>query len=196
MKHLTQLLGGMINVESELGKGTAFTVTLCTHTVLKESPEKAPAVADALIEASVEDRSSLRVLLAEDNPVMQRISHKILQSLGIKDITTVSNGQAALQVGGDIGAFDLIVLDWHMPKMDGLEVLGEMNKCWEVSPDMGPPFVVILTADANSSCAQPFLDLGANLFMSKPINVARLREAADAALARRPFAGKPRAGAL
>ena len=196
VKHLTQLLGGMINVESELGKGTAFTVTLCTHTVLKESPEKAPAVADALVEASVEDRSSLRVLLAEDNPVMQRISHKILQSLGIKDITTVSNGQAALQVGGDIGAFDLIVLDWHMPKMDGLEVLGEMNKCWEVSPDMDPPFVVILTADANSSCAQPFLDLGANLFMSKPINVARLREAADAALARRPFAGKPRAGAL
>ena len=81
-----------------------------------------------------------------------------------------------------------------MPKMDGLEVLREMNKCWGVSPDMDPPFVVILTADATSSCAQPFLDLGANLFMSKPVNVARLREAADAALARRPFAGKPCAG--
>ena len=193
VKHLTQLLGGTVNVESELGKGTAFTVTLCIHAIPRESPTKALAVADTLVEASIGDRSSLRVLLAEDNPVMQRISHKILQSLGIEDITTVSNGQAALQVGRDIGAFDLIVLDWHMPNMDGLEVLREMNKCWGVSPD-DPPFVVILTADATSSCAQPFLDLGANLFMSKPVNVARLREAADAALARRPFAGKPCAG--
>ena len=77
--------------------------------------------------------------------------------------------------------FDLVILDWHMPKMDGLEVLREMRRRSAANPGAPVPFVVILTADALTDCAQPFLDLGANLFMSKPINVPRLREALEQA---------------
>ena len=109
---------------------------------------------------------------------MQRISCKILQTMDIENITVVSNGKAGLQAGQD---FDLVILDWHMPKMDGLEVLREMRRRSAANPGAPVPFVVILTADALTDCAQPFLDLGANLFMSKPINVPRLREALEQA---------------
>ena len=123
---------------------------------------------------------------------MQRISRKILQSMDIENITVVPDGKAALQAGQD---FDLVILDWHMPVMDGLEVLREMRRRSEGNPGAPVPFVVVLTADALTDCAQPFLDLGANIFMSKPINVPRLREALEqAALARQIADSRPAHG--
>ena len=189
VKSLTQLLGGKVSVESELGVGTTFTVTLCTLEVpCPPAAEPEGASAGAASEGGsgplTSHVSDLRVLLAEDNPVMQRISRKILQSMDIENITVVADGKAALQAGQD---FDLVILDWHMPVMDGLEVLKEMRRRSEAKPGAPVPYVVVLTADALTDCAQPFLDLGANLFMSKPINVPRLREALEqAALARQP----------
>ena len=183
VKNLTQLLGGKVSVASELGVGTTFTIILCTLVVPyppAADPQGAPARAASESGPGplTSHISDLRVLLAEDNPVMQRISCKILQTMDIENITVVSNGKAALQAGQD---FDLVILDWHMPKMDGLEVLREMRRRSAANPGAPVPFVVILTADALTDCAQPFLDLGANLFMSKPINVPRLREALEQA---------------
>lgn len=203
VKNLTQLLTGKVSVASELGVGTTFTVTLCALEVpCPQAAEPQGASAGAASEVLLAKEpgpgsltrhmQDLRVLLAEDNPVMQRISRKILQSMDIENITVVPDGKAALQAGQD---FDLVILDWHMPVMDGLEVLREMRRRSEGNPGAPVPFVVVLTADALTDCAQPFLDLGANIFMSKPINVPRLREALEqAALARQIADSRPAHG--
>ncbi len=118
--------------------------------------------------------SKLRILLAEDNVVNQKVALKLLQSLGYK-ADVVANGQEVLQVLEKI-PYDLILMDCQMPILDGLETTKEIRR-WHQSrfANHCHPVVIALTANAMSEYQQICLDAGMDDYLSKPVIKEKLR---------------------
>jgi signal transduction histidine kinase len=114
VKKLSELMGGSVRVESQVGKGATFEVLLPLNPAEIEVEEKQ-------IEENIEDVdiSGTRVLLAEDNEMNQLLARKVLQSFGI-DVVLAENGLEALETL-EKDDFDIILMDIMMPEMDGLE---------------------------------------------------------------------------
>ncbi len=110
-KRLVELMDGEIGVDSEPGRGSRFWFTLPFA-----DADAAPATAAAAPDIAAR---SLAVLLAEDNPVNRTVAERILTAAGHR-VTAVCDGAAAVEALRD-GAFDLVLMDVHMPGMDGFE---------------------------------------------------------------------------
>ncbi|MEX0325599.1 MAG: response regulator [Puniceicoccaceae bacterium] len=111
-----------------------------------------------------------RILLAEDNKINQKLALLILQKLGVTAETAETGQEAVEKARGN--AFDLILMDLHMPGMDGMEatqiIKGDLgDKC--------PP-IVALTADAMQGSDTEALEKGLDGYMTKPINSGILRD--------------------
>ncbi|MBD2438410.1 response regulator [Nostoc sp. FACHB-110] len=112
--------------------------------------------------------SQLRILIAEDNVINQKVALKQLQSLGYKaDIA--ANGQEVLQLLEKI-PYDLIFMDCQMPVLDGLETTKAIHR-WEESsfPNCRRPIVIAMTANAMIQDRQMCLDAGMDDYLSKPV---------------------------
>ena len=116
--------------------------------------------------------ASLRVLLAEDNEVNQRLAAAILDRLG-HEVHVVSNGLQALEAL-DGGRFDLVLMDIQMPQMGGIEATEEIRR--REAKEGGHVPIVAMTAHAMSGDRERFLAAGMDEYISKPISQERLRE--------------------
>ena len=116
---------------------------------------------------------SLRVLLAEDNPVNQKLESRLLEKLG-HTVTIVNNGKLAVSKSETVG-FDLIVMDVQMPEMDGLEATRVIREREEVSGTRLP--ILALTAHAAAEDCERCLATGMDGYVSKPIRLAALQDA-------------------
>ena len=116
-------------------------------------------------------RSSLRILVAEDNPVNQRIALKMLERLG-HDVTLAINGSEALE-RARAEWFDLILMDCQMPEMDGYQASREIRKLSETPP------IVALTANALEGDRQRCLDAGMDDYLPKPIDLPALEKTVE-----------------
>jgi CheY-like chemotaxis protein len=114
---------------------------------------------------------SLRVLVAEDNPVNQRIALKMLERLG-HDAAVAVNGREALE-RARVECFDLILMDCQMPEMDGYQAARELRQRG------GAPPIVALTANALEGDKQRCLDAGMDDYLPKPIDLKALAEMVD-----------------
>jgi CheY-like chemotaxis protein len=114
----------------------------------------------------------LRILVAEDNPVNQRVVGLHLQRMGYTH-TMVSNGREALHAVA-AGRFDVILLDVQMPVMDGLEAARELCRIY---PADQRPWIVALTANAQGSDREECLEAGMNDYLSKPVRSGNLKDA-------------------
>jgi CheY-like chemotaxis protein len=129
----------------------------------KEAPEK----------STTESRLkgiSLKILLAEDNLINQKLAARLLEKQGWQ-VTIANNGKEAVELS-EKGEFDMILMDIQMPEMDGLEATEEIRKREEVTGKHIP--IIALTAHAFEEDKKKCLETGMNAYTTKPIRVREL----------------------
>lgn len=172
-RHLCELMGGSISVASSPGKGSAFRVWLPLPAAQPPAPAEAPAAPVGL--------SGLRILVAEDNPINQAVARAILEAAGAQ-LEMANDGAEALE-RLRTGDYDLVLMDVHMPVMDGIEALGRIRA--GLAGRAGIP-VVALTADAIHGEEKRLKSLGFDALQEKPIQPAALFAAILDAVAEKP----------
>jgi signal transduction histidine kinase len=177
-RSLVELHGGEVQVQSELGRGSTFTVTLPC-----EASAAAGAAAGTLQEPSLRDAvssipepssSAARILVVEDNHVNQKVVTAVLRKRGFF-IELANDGQEALQKLESSGAFDLVLMDVQMPVLDGLEATRLIRKepRWNSLP------IIAMTAHAMNGDKERCLEAGMNAYISKPVHPSLLLSTVD-----------------
>lgn len=163
-KGLVDLMSGAISVDSSQGHGTTITVKLPLDAPilkLNEIPDGSES------DASITTLSPLKVLVAEDNLVNQKVAGKMLEKLGIH-ADLVEDGQQAINAA-EQQDFDLILMDVQMPEVDGLDATKHIR-----SLEQPQPVVIALTANAMKSDQDTCLEVGMNDFLTKPLTLQAL----------------------
>jgi signal transduction histidine kinase/response regulator of citrate/malate metabolism len=161
VKKLTELMGGNIQVKSELGNGSSFMVELPFEKV----SDKAMVSSDLLSERKQTPQSILSktILIAEDNQLNQMLVESILNKSNIRTVT-VNNGEEAFTILEKIH-IDLILMDVQMPGVDGILATKLIR---EKYGDAIP--IIAMTAHVQDSEKQKCLQAGMNAYLTKPIN--------------------------
>lgn len=167
-KQLTELQGGKISVESEEGEGSTFMVELTfdkgtASTEIKEHTKK---------ESDTHSITGLKVLLAEDNVVNQKVMIRFLERWNI-EMEVVNNGEEALEALKHSN-FDVILMDLQMPKMDGYEASEQIRKLDDPYKRNTP--IIALTAAALKEVREKVYAAGMNDFVTKPFNPVDLEQ--------------------
>jgi CheY-like chemotaxis protein len=144
-------------------------VTLLAH---DGAPAVAPAAAKPKIDASLAQRHPLRILLAEDNVVNQKLALRLLQQMGYR-ADLASNGIEAIECI-ERQPYDVVLMDVQMPEMDGLEASRRITQRW---PAGGRPRIVAMTANAMQGDREDCLAAGMDDYVTKPIRVDALVQA-------------------
>ncbi len=164
---LTTLMGGRLSVESTVGKGSTF------HLILPCNLPNTPLILDlppAFKKVELPIRP-LRILLAEDNPINQRLATRLLEKQG-HHVTLAENGQKAL-IKVRTETFDAVLMDVQMPDMDGLEATRAIRR-FEAQNGGHIP-IIALTAHGMQEDQQHCLHAGMDYYMSKPIVIGELQ---------------------
>ncbi|MUP37473.1 response regulator [Labilibaculum euxinus] len=165
-KNITQLMGGKIIVESELGVGSEFMFELKFG--CKERKENMP------IHQNITLPSNLSILVAEDNPINQKVVTLTLRMMGLTcDIA--KNGVEALELYKK-NRHQIILMDMQMPVLDGISAT-EKIRSFEISETIDEPtYIVALTANSFIEDKQKCTEAGMNDFLTKPFKEADLRK--------------------
>lgn len=126
------------------------------------------------IDSNLAERLPIRVLLVEDNTVNQRVALRILERLGYR-ADVAGNGQEALDAMRVI-PYDLVLMDVHMPEMDGLEATRQL-RLWEYTE--GAPIIIAMTANAMQGDREICLAAGMDDYISKPVRIEELQAALE-----------------
>ncbi|HEV8255466.1 MAG TPA: GAF domain-containing protein, partial [Casimicrobiaceae bacterium] len=153
--------------------------TLVGLLVSEAAPKVAAAPAKAQIDRDMAARHPLRILLAEDNVVNQKLALRILQQMGYR-ADLASNGIEAVE-SVERQTYDVVLMDVQMPEMDGLEASRRIIEKW---PESGRPRIVAMTANAMQGDREMCLAAGMDDYLTKPIRVDRLVEALTRVAAR------------
>ena len=165
-KQLAQHLGGDITCSSEVGKGTQFTVSVSAgdpQEWIREVNMDSDFCVTPLHRTTTPQLCG-RILLAEDTPDIQALITMLLEKAGLS-VMAVDNGADAVQ---EVlrGHYDLIVMDMQMPVLDGVEAIQQLRESGIEQP------VVALTANATQEDKNRCLNVGADNFVVKPVDVA------------------------
>lgn len=176
VKSLIQQMSGEISVDSTLGEGSRFTVTIPLKTAGRQQ-----AVSSGVSQDSPEDFrwSGRTILVAEDNALNQEIITEVLQLFGAK-VLIASNGQEAVQVflSQPVYSVDAILMDMQMPVMDGCQAAQAIRQL-DREDAAGVPIVAV-TANVFAEDIARTTQAGMNDHVSKPIDGATLKQTLQA----------------
>ncbi len=188
-RQLVEMMGGTIWVESpaplglftsgpalpaDAGPGSAFHVTLClekAHKSVSGAADESPR-----IKSNAARVKPMKILLAEDNAINQKVAASILRQQG-HQVTIVNNGYEVLQAL-ETEQFDGILMDVQMPEMDGLEATRRIRASTNAAIKSDIP-IVALTANVMKGDREKCLAAGMNSYVSKPLNVDQLIQAIE-----------------
>lgn len=164
-KRLTDLMGGQIWAESEYGVGSTFFFTAVlrqAHSIAPELAPREPMPGDSALSVLV----GIRVLVVEDNEFNQELAAELLSSQGVV-VTVAANGREAVELV-QANRFDAILMDCHMPVMDGYEATMHLRRNGEDLP------IIAMTANVSEEDRQKAREAGMDDYVAKPVNLGEL----------------------
>ncbi|MBO6934541.1 MAG: response regulator [Deltaproteobacteria bacterium] len=164
-RRLVEGMGGTITVESRVGEGSVFTFRIPAPS------SDAPKVASEEYELARVPGVGLRVLVAEDNPINREVTGAILERLGHR-FSMVDDGAAAVEAVHRQD-YDVVLMDVHMPGMNGLEAARAIR---EQIPAARRPRIVALTASVFDGQREACREAGMDSFVAKPIDPVRIAQ--------------------
>ena len=168
-RKIVTAMGGKIGVESEKGHGSRFWLRI----PLQRSTESRRAQVRS-VEAAARPLNRLRVLVAEDNQINQRVIRALLKRMG-HACQTVSNGLEAVRAVQD-APFDMVLMDVQMPEMDGVEATTAIRSLGGAFMELP---IVAVTANVLPGDAARYIGQGMNGVLAKPIEPRALRAALE-----------------
>lgn len=171
-RKLVELMDGRIQVQSELMKGSEFIVTLPVECQFEGLVEH-----NALSEEPIQFKRSLmdlRILLVDDNEMIRAVYSTLIQSLGC-DCILAKNGQEAIDCFG-AQAIDAILMDCHMPTMDGFAAAARIRHLESLVSNSSPVPIIALSASLSEKDRQKGFEVGMTEFCTKPIKRKALEE--------------------
>jgi len=171
-KRLVEMMGGNIWCESAVGKGSTFhfTVRFLRQRVAAKLP------GNAIQAATPAQRRQLHVLIVEDDAGSQLLAQLLLEELGHR-ITAATTGKEALQKLSE-NDFDLVLMDVHIPEMDGLEATRQIRNPASPARNHNIP-IIAMTASALKNDEEACIQAGMNNYISKPMLPHELVAAID-----------------
>jgi signal transduction histidine kinase/ActR/RegA family two-component response regulator len=160
-KNLVKLMGGMIKAESIPGQGATFSFTIQAETLQGRELDFAK-IKNASVECTFHGKS-LRILVAEDDPLNQKVLVEMLKRLGCRP-DAVCDGTEVLQALQD-QEYDLVLMDVSMPEMDGITATQTIRRL----PIKNVPKIIAVTANALAGDREKCLQVGMDDYISKPV---------------------------
>ena len=176
VKSLTDLMGGTISVESELGTGTTFIVDLDFEKASAEEIKQLEENKKTKDENVVHSLAGTKILLVEDHPLNAEIAMRLLKKVGC-NVEWTKNGQEGVDAFSNSpeGFYHLILMDIRMPVMDGYEAAKHIRAMNREDAKTVP--IIAMTANAYESDVKECMDAGMNEHIAKPIEPQKLYEA-------------------
>jgi CheY-like chemotaxis protein len=160
-------MNGSIWVDSEVGKGSTFHFTIVVEPTLDAPISMSKGASCHAADLRRDLDQSLRILLAEDNIVNQRVTLRMLDKLGFR-ADVAANGREVLQALR-CQPYDIVLMDVLMPEMDGLEATKAIRQRWSKGPK-----VIAMTASALKGDREMCLNAGMDSYISKPVRIEDL----------------------
>nr|WP_320191759.1 response regulator [uncultured Desulfobacter sp.] len=164
-KRLSELMGGGIGVESEYGKGSTFFFTALLK-IGNELGMRKQVTAD-------DDLHQKKVLVIDDNEAARRIFQSYLENMGFR-VQTANSGMSGLEmlkIPSETDSFEIVLLDWKMPVMDGMETCRQIHGMKDLEP---MPKIIMATAYDRAEAQDQARKTGLDGFVTKPVTQSTL----------------------